>query len=67
MSDDTAEQVYSSRWDRHSDLIRTQIQETGEVRLSFLTLLDLASAVSDLGIDPAKVEFANGYARVRDV
>lgn len=63
---DVTEQVYSSRWERHSDLLRTQLQETGEIRLSFITLGDLAAAVSDLGIDPTAVYFINGYARVCD-
>jgi hypothetical protein len=57
--------AYFPRWERNSDLLRTQLQETGIIRLSFLTLLDLTSVVSDLGIDPAHVEFKNGYAVVR--
>lgn len=57
---------YSPRWAGHGDLIRTQIQETGRVRLAFLTLLDVVSAMNDLGIEPGRVEFINGYAVVRD-
>ena len=53
-------------WERHGDLIRTQIQETGRVRLSFLTLHDLAAAFNDLGIDPATVKFRDGYAVVEN-
>lgn len=51
-------------WQRHGDLIRTQLQETGRVRLSFLRLADLDQVVSDLGIDPDEVRFLGGYAVV---
>jgi hypothetical protein len=57
---------YSPRWQAHGDLIRTQLQETGRVRLSFIMLADLWAAVSDLGIDPTEVGFYAGYAVVGD-
>ena len=56
----------SGRWQGHGDLIRTQLQETGRVRLSFITLADLWTAVDDLGIDPTEVGFYGGYATVGD-
>lgn len=51
-------------WTKHGDMIRTTLQETGQVRLAFLSLSDLVSAVLDLGIDPATVKFNDGYAKV---
>lgn len=61
----TRPSAYSERWKRHDDLIRTQLQETGQVRVAFLTLADLFAACDDLGIDPRSVEFVGGYARVK--
>lgn len=53
-------------WDDHADLIRSQIQETGKVRLTFLTLYDLTSAINDLGINSKTVRFKDDYAFVED-
>lgn len=53
-------------WEQHGDLMRTQLQETGRIRLYFITLADLWAVVDDLGIDPARVHFREGYAEVRD-
>lgn len=53
-------------WDNHADLIRSQIQETGKVRLTFLTLYDLTSAINDLGINSKTVRFKDDYAFVED-
>jgi hypothetical protein len=57
--------AYSSRWEHHADLIRTQIQETGRVRIAFLTLADLVGAMNDLGISLHEVEFKDGWAVVK--
>jgi hypothetical protein len=53
-------------WEAHGDLMRTQLQERGRIRLYFITLADLRSVVDDLGIDPERVHFRDGYAVVRD-
>lgn len=53
-------------WEQHGDLMRTQLQETGRLRLYFITLADLWAVVDDLGIDPTRVHFREGYAEVRD-
>jgi hypothetical protein len=53
-------------WSRHGDFMRTQLQETGRIRLSFITLADLWAVVDDLGIDPEEVGFYRGYAVVGD-
>jgi hypothetical protein len=34
------------RWDAHRDLLRTQLQETGEIKLLFISLRDLAGAAA---------------------
>lgn len=52
-------------WDQYGDMLRTRIQEEGSVRLTFISLYDLYSAIDDLGIDPRSVWFKDGYAIVR--
>ena len=52
------------KYEDHGDLIRTMLQTNGKLRLYFLTLHDLGSAVLDLGIDPKTVIFRDGYAVV---
>lgn len=53
-------------WEGHGDLMRTQLQETGRIRLYYITLADLWAVVDNLGIDPGEVIFRDGYAVVRD-
>lgn len=53
-------------WDQYEDMMRTQIQETGRIRLTFLRLDDLWKAINDLGIAPEEVRFVEGYAVVSD-
>jgi hypothetical protein len=59
-----------SRHDSKDALVRQHVVHRRGIAWGWRTqvdMRDLASAVSDLGIDPAKVEFSDGYARVRDV
>lgn len=51
-------------WEQHGDMMRTQLQETGRIRIAFISLFDLYSACEDLGISPRDVRFENGYAIV---
>jgi hypothetical protein len=53
-------------WHRYEDAMRTQIQEAGRIRLTFIRLDDLWNAINDLGIDPEEVRFLEGYAVVSD-
>ena len=53
-------------WDKYGDMLRNKIQTDGKVRIAFLSLHDLYTAMNDLGIDPKEVWFKDGYAIVRD-
>lgn len=53
-------------WDQYGDMLRTRIQEEGSVRLTFISLYDLYSAIDDLGINSKTVRFKDDYAFVED-
>lgn len=54
-------------WEQHRDMILTQLQETGRIRIAFISLFDLYSACEALGINPRDVRFEDGYAIVDGV